>query len=57
MWWLDDVLFWLLLASWVSSRWQIVKLEELLDSFRELDDERIKTIEDLRAIILKRERP
>jgi hypothetical protein len=54
MWWiLDDVLFWALLSSWILSRWQIVKLEELLDSYRELDDERVKTIEDLQNLLLE----
>jgi len=54
MWWiLDAVLFWSLLTSWVLSRWKIVKLEELLDSYRELDDERVKTIEDLRKLFLE----
>lgn len=54
MWWmLEAVLFWSLLASWILSRWQIVKLEELLDSYRELDDERVKTIEDLRKLFLE----
>lgn len=54
MWWiLDDVLFWALLSSWILSRWQIVKLEELLDSYRELDDERVKTIEDLQKVLLE----
>lgn len=45
-----SIAFLSLLASWCLSRWEVVNLRELIDAYRELDDERVKTIEDLRAL-------
>lgn len=47
------ILFGSLTVSWAFARWKITQLEELLDSYRELDDQRVKTIEGLRALFLQ----